>query len=181
VLLVDTTSFGPQVHATHRVVRGRSVTDLAERSVALADVEVLDGRGLDAALQALHEAGTGAFLLASGDAGTLRLLTRVRPDALAATMPERSQAWRALDVSVLHHGLLPAWDVPDVPEEVGYEHDVQVALARATDSGGAAVLLNPTTPEAVAAVAEAGERMPRKSTLFTPKPRTGMVIRDHRA
>jgi uncharacterized protein (DUF1015 family) len=26
-------------------------------------------------------------------------------------------------------------------------------------------------------VAEAGERMPRKSTLFTPKPRTGLLIR----
>jgi uncharacterized protein (DUF1015 family) len=41
------------------------------------------------------------------------------------------------------------------------------------------VLLNPTSAEAVAAVAAAGERMPRKSTLFTPKPRTGLVLRDH--
>jgi len=29
----------------------------------------------------------------------------------------------------------------------------------------------------VIAVADKGERMPRKSTLFTPKPRTGFVIR----
>jgi len=42
------------------------------------------------------------------------------------------------------------------------------------------VLLNPTSPEAVAEVARNGERMPRKSTLFTPKPRTGLLMRDYR-
>jgi len=57
---------------------------------------------------------------------------------------------------------------------------VQGALAAAARSGGTAVLLNPTAVEAVAAVAGSGERMPRKSTLFTPKPSTGLVLRDHR-
>jgi uncharacterized protein (DUF1015 family) len=33
---------------------------------------------------------------------------------------------------------------------------------------------------AVTAVAAAGERMPRKSTLFTPKPASGLVMRDLR-
>ena len=63
---------------------------------------------------------------------------------------------------------------------MGYEHDVESALAAATRTGGTAVLLNPTPVEAVAAVAGTGERMPRKSTLFTPKPATGLVLRDHR-
>ncbi|WP_250292062.1 DUF1015 domain-containing protein [Frankia sp. CiP1_Cm_nod1] len=40
-----------------------------------------------------------------------------------------------------------------------------------------ALLLNPTPAADVAAVAAAGERMPRKSTLFTPKPRSGLLIR----
>ena len=47
--------------------------------------------------------------------------------------------------------------------------------ARAT--GGTAVLLRPTPVAAVAAVAAAGARMPRKSTLFTPKPASGLVMR----
>ena len=42
---------------------------------------------------------------------------------------------------------------------------------------GTAVLLRPTPVEAVAAVAAAGARMPRKSTLFTPKPASGLVMR----
>ena len=62
---------------------------------------------------------------------------------------------------------------------VRFEHDVEATLATAARTGGTAVLLNATPPDVVAAVAEQGERMPRKSTLFTPKPRTGMVIRDH--
>jgi uncharacterized protein (DUF1015 family) len=38
-------------------------------------------------------------------------------------------------------------------------------------------LLRPTPPAAVAAIAAAGGRMPRKSTLFTPKPASGLVMR----
>jgi uncharacterized protein (DUF1015 family) len=65
-------------------------------------------------------------------------------------------------------------------DTVGYEHDVEAAVAAARRTGGTAVLLNPTPVAAVATVAAGGERMPRKSTLFTPKPRTGLVIRDYR-
>jgi uncharacterized protein (DUF1015 family) len=94
---------------------------------------------------------------------------------------ERSDAWKALDVSVLHGYVVPAlWHLPDTVDTVGYEHDVDAAVAAATRTRGTAVLLNPTPVAAVAAVAGGGERMPRKSTLFTPKPRTGLVIRDYR-
>ena len=42
---------------------------------------------------------------------------------------------------------------------------------------GELVLLRPTPVDAVSAVAAAGARMPRKSTLFTPKPASGLVMR----
>jgi uncharacterized protein (DUF1015 family) len=41
----------------------------------------------------------------------------------------------------------------------------------------AAVLLRPVTVEQIGAWADAGRRMPPKSTYFHPKPRTGMVYR----
>ena len=69
------------------------------------------------------------------------------------------------------------WQLRDSEDVVGFEHSVEDAVERARRTGGTALLLNPTPVEAVAAVAEAGERMPRKSTLFTPKPRTGLLIR----
>jgi uncharacterized protein (DUF1015 family) len=81
---------------------------------------------------------------------------------------------------VLHHYLVSvAWGLTDDTATVEYEHDVESSVARAAATSGTAVLLNPTPAGVVAAVAADGERMPRKSTLFTPKPRTGLVIRDH--
>jgi uncharacterized protein (DUF1015 family) len=68
------------------------------------------------------------------------------------------------------------WGLSDTEDVVGFRHDLPAALAAAGTSG-TALLLNPTPVEAVAAVAAAGDRMPRKSTLFTPKPRTGLLIR----
>ena len=185
--LVDATAFGPQVHPIHRVVPGQLPGELAQRAATGMAVRRLDGgleAGLDAGMAALAEAGrTGpAFLLASGDAQELHLLTEPDPRQLAAAVPaERSQAWAALDVSVLHTLVVTAlWGLPDDVDHVGYEHDVADALATAARTGGTAVLLNPTPVGAVAAVAASGERMPRKSTLFTPKPATGLLVRDHR-
>ncbi len=182
-LLVDATAFGPQVHPIHRFVPGVPAADLAARTAAGAAVRRLSG-GLDEALVALADAGRSgpAFVLASGGDAELYLVTE--PDAArlaAAVPPERSAAWAALDVSVLHAYLVTdLWGLADDVEHVSYEHDVQGALAAAARTGGTAVLLNPTAVEAVAAVAGSGERMPRKSTLFTPKPSTGLVLRDHR-
>ena len=181
--LVDATAFGPQVHPIHRVVPGLLPAELAQRAAPGMAVRRLEG-GLEPALAELAEAGRRgpAFLLASGDAQELHLLSEPDPRQLAAAVPaERSQAWAALDVSVLHTLVVTAlWGLPDDVDHVGYEHDVADALATAARTGGTAVLLNPTPVGAVAAVAAAGERMPRKSTLFTPKPATGLLLRDHR-
>ena len=182
--LVDATAFGPEVHPIHRVVPGQDADALARRAAAGTVVHDLDGDDLESALSALETAGKQgpAFLLVSGDGGTLRLLTDPDPERMAAALPsERSAAWRGLDVSVLHgYVVADLWGLADTVETVLYEHDVDAALATAARTGGTAVLLNPTPVEGVTSVAAGGERMPRKSTLFTPKPRTGLVLRDHR-
>ena len=83
-----------------------------------------------------------------------------------------------LDVTVLHRGLVErVWELPDNVDTVGYAHSVDEAVSEAARSGGTAVLLRPTPIAAVAAIAAAGARMPRKSTLFTPKPASGLVMR----
>jgi uncharacterized protein (DUF1015 family) len=181
--LVDATAFGPEVHPIHRVVPGVPPSDLAAKAASGMAVRRLDG-GVDAGLAALAEAGRSgpAFLLASGDGGELHLLTEPDARLLQTAVPaQRSAAWAGLDVSVLHALVVARlWGLPDDVDHVGYEHDVTAALSTAERTGGTAVLLNPTPVDAVAAVAAAGERMPRKSTLFTPKPATGLLIRDHR-
>ena len=52
------------------------------------------------------------------------------------------------------------------------------AVQAAREAGGTAVICNPVAAADVLAVAENGERMPRKSTSFGPKPRTGLVLRE---
>ena len=178
--LVDATTFGPEVHPIHRVVPGQPVGELARRAAGAMSVRRL--ATVEDGLGALAHAGGPAYLLSDGTGTDVHLLSDPDPDRVAAALPrERSAAWRALDVSVLHGYVVPElWGLADDVDTVGYEHDVAAALAAAGRTGGTAVLLNPTPVEAVAAVAATGERMPRKSTLFTPKPRTGLVLRDHR-
>lgn len=182
--LVDSTAFGPEVHPIHRVVPQIEAAELARRAQAGMRVHDLDGNDLEAATTALAEAGAHgpAFLLVSGDGGTLRLLTDPDAGRLAAALPtERSAAWKRLDVTVLHHYLVAdLWSLVDDVDTVRYEHDVRDAVKAAAATAGTAVLLNSTPITAVTDVAAGGERMPRKSTLFTPKPRTGLVLRDHR-
>ena len=83
---MDATAFGPQVHAIHRYIPGIPVGELARKTAAGATVRRLspapDARtALTFALAALADAGTRgpAFLLASGDASELHLVTD--PDA----------------------------------------------------------------------------------------------------
>jgi len=59
--------------------------------------------------------------------------------------------------------------------------DAAAAVEAARQARGTAVICNPATAADVRAVAENGERMPRKSTSFGPKPRTGLVMRSFAA
>jgi len=45
------------------------------------------------------------------------------------------------------------------------------------DTDGTAVICNPVPFGAVTEIARHGERVPRKSTSFGPKPRSGLVLR----
>jgi uncharacterized protein (DUF1015 family) len=97
---------------------------------------------------------------------------------LAAALPAgaHSPDWNELDASVLHAVLLDrVWRVDD--DRVSYLHDAEAALRQARRVGGVAVLMRPVTVDVVQSLAARGERMPRKSTSFGPKPRTGLVLR----
>jgi len=176
--LVDGSTFGPQVHAIHRAVPGLAperAIELAAQGFAVAEV----GGGLAAAEDALAKAGVDGAAFVVTDGTRAWLLTDPDPDRLADALPaERSEAWRALDVAVAHGYLIrDLWQLEDNEEVVEFHHDVASATAAAAASGGVALLLNPTPVADVAAVAAAGDRMPRKSTLFVPKPATGLLIR----
>ncbi|MBB3084757.1 DUF1015 family protein [Geodermatophilus sabuli] len=183
-LLALLTPMGPgglTVRGIHRVVPDLPLADAvtaAAAGFAVTDVPVGDDGTAAAVQRWLGDPSEEGFLLSDG----ARLVRLGSPSAQvrACVPPEAPAAWRRLDVVLAHHGLLQAlWGRPDDPESVLVAHTVQEALAGAAARHGVAVLLRGPSPADVAAVARTGARMPRKSTLFVPKPRTGLVLRPH--
>lgn len=174
-LLVDSSSYGPQVQAIHRVLIGLPLSVAVERARGACTVR--QAPGPTEALDELTRTPGFAAVLAD-NADTYVISDPNRHLAEAAHVPGEPRALAELDVTVLHRVLVEKiWHLEDTVDAVGFAHDVTEALAEAHQSGGTAVLLRPTSAAAVAAVAAAGGRMPRKSTLFTPKPASGLVMR----
>ena len=181
-LLVNGDVFPPEIGAIHRVLPGLSPAEAVERAKSGFSVRVMPGgtAALAAALDALATAGQdGPAFLVAGQ-GQAHLLTEPDPVQLEAAMPAgRSAAWRRLSTAVLQEFLLAAlWGIQD--DEQGVQvvhHDADRAIVQADASGGTAVIGNPLRAADVYAVAAGGERLPRKSTSFAPKPRTGLVMR----
>jgi uncharacterized protein (DUF1015 family) len=181
-LLVDSTAYPPHLGAIHRVVTGM-VPETAARLAASAFCvrELPGGTGdVDAALAALDEAckrgvafvltgNTRAWLLSDPDPGQLRTAVSDYP----------AELWQQVPAAVLQ-GMLFAriWAIEDDARSVRAIHDAAEAV-RAADSEprGTAVICGPMSAAQVYQVAELGRRVPRKSTSFGPKPRTGLVLR----
>ncbi|MFG2089870.1 MULTISPECIES: DUF1015 family protein [unclassified Spirillospora] len=179
-LLVDSTRYPPHLGAIHRVLPGLRPDDAVEQARKV--FRVTDFRDEADAVEALAEVPGPAFLLGGDE--SLHLLTDPDSGALARSMPsEHSPRWQGLDTAVLDHLLIGSvWNVPENEDAIEVVHDdPSAAIARARRTGGTAVILNPLKAEDVLAVAGEGERVPRKSTSFGPKPRTGLVLRvlDH--
>ena len=182
-LLVDGDAFPPDIGAIHRVLPGLPPAEAVERAKAGFSVRAMPGGSgaLPAALDALAAAGhDGPAFLVAGQ-GQIHLLADPDPMQLEAAMPAgRSSAWRRLSTAVLQEYLLAAlWGIQDDEQGVRVvHHDAGRAIAEADASpGGTAVIGNPLRAADVYAVAAGGERLPRKSTSFAPKPRTGLVLR----
>ncbi|WP_245930542.1 DUF1015 domain-containing protein [Allonocardiopsis opalescens] len=194
-LLVDSTAHPPLLGAIHRVLPGLPPDRAAAEAARVCQVKRI-GADPERALAALAAAaGQGpAFLLADGAAAYLA----TGPDPLvlraayeADGVAGRSARWRRLETAVLDHLLLPrVWHLAEAPggdsgravpgadRAVRLVHDdASTALRTARRLGGTAVVLPALTVAAVREVAAAGERTPRKSTSFGPKPRSGLVIR----
>jgi uncharacterized protein (DUF1015 family) len=179
-LLVDAQAFPPRIGAIHRVIAGLRAPDAAERAKAAFTVRPLPADVADdaaAMLDLLREAGGVAFVVAGS--GEAYLLTEPDPVQAEAAMPDHSARWRGLPAAVMQELLLGRlWGIRDDENSVQVYHDAGRALrAAGRPPGGTAVICQPLTAADVHAVAAHGERVPRKSTSFAPKPRTGLVLR----
>ena len=116
--------------------------------------------------------GGGAFYL-------LQLKPSAAEDPL---LQKHTEAYRSLDVSILHSLLLERHLGIDegkleAQAHIDYARERESCI-RAVDEEKyqAAFFLNPTTAEQMQRIASAGERMPQKSTDFYPKLLTGLLF-----
>ncbi|MCP4708609.1 MAG: DUF1015 domain-containing protein [Planctomycetes bacterium] len=118
--------------------------------------------------------------------GAFYVATLKDKTAMDQAAPERSKAWRKLDVTVLHLLMLEILLGIDeaaltAQTNVEYIKDIGDATEQAiakVDSGTHQGLffMNQTLPQQVEDVAAAGEKMPQKSTFFFPKIFSGLVV-----
>jgi uncharacterized protein (DUF1015 family) len=147
------------IDAIHRLYTGIDVDRLAD--VLSASFELTPAGPVDASF-ARQVVARGALCL-------------VHPDGSGSWLTARPGAFdgvRALDGAWLEHALA------DVALDVGYQHGVTnvVDIVR-SGAAAAGVLIRPTSIDEIRRTANEGLLMPPKSTFFTPKLRTGLVVR----
>jgi len=102
-------------------------------------------------------------------------LTFVAPNGQAKSLKPKSEMFtgvRNLDSLFLEHALA------DIKKSVSYQHGfTEVTTQLKTGKYSAAILIRPVSVSEIQRTAAEGLLMPPKSTFFTPKLQTGLVIR----
>ena len=181
--LLEITMPGLVVLPYHRMVRGLSqeqTDDFWRRVEESFDVKPVDVTGEDAAAaleERLEDAGLGlsALGLLSDGGASANLLTLKDAPGEAPSPLERCVTW-IVGSKLLTPVLRSEADAVD-RGMLAYTHD-SAEVARAVTEGGFqfGLVLPPTPLDLFEEVVLSGERMPIKSTYFSPKLPTGLVI-----
>ncbi|MBU3688189.1 MAG: hypothetical protein B7C54_08125 [Acidimicrobiales bacterium mtb01] len=148
------------VDAIHRLYSAITFADLRAALARSFDIEPLGSV-------------TPAATATMRDRGALVLVAPDRTGELLVPRPAAFEGVRDLDGARLEHALA------DVSHDVAYQHGVgnvtDIVAARGAVTAG--VLIRPVSVAEIRRTADEGLLMPPKSTFFTPKLRTGPVIR----
>ena len=195
---VNTLHEGLVVLATHRLVGNlenfsseKLIADLKknfeinEYHFNSPQTETAAKQKMLAQMKAEHNNSKNAFGIHVRD-NAFHVAVLKNKQVMDSVAPEKSNAWRLLDVSVLQKLVLE--ELLDIDEKklasgsnVEYIKDADDAIDESiTKVDGrqkqAAFFLNPVKMQQLKMVTEAGERMPQKSTYFFPKMYTGLTI-----
>jgi len=190
--LVSLDDAGLIIQAPHRLVRGISkplLDGLMANLSAFFEVERLPFTG-PGVWQRIDElaAGDGRVLLACFGAAGNDILLLWRRDStepgsaeIGPMMPAfHSPLFEKLDVTITDHVILEkllAIDPGGDEARITYCQDRDEAVSRVLDGEyQLTFFLRPVRPELVKAVADSGDKMPRKSTYFYPKTPAGLVF-----
>ncbi len=190
--LVDFSDPGLIILPPHRLVRGiskstldgllaglRSFFEIEELPLGMPDV----WPKVDDLLTSMKPGETNQARLVLFGLVAERLFVLRLPDlaAVSQMMPYfHGELYKGLDVSIVDHIILEKLLGLDREREevvLAYSYDRQDAVNRILDREyQLAFLLSPVRVEMIKAIADAGDRMPRKSTYFYPKLPAGLVF-----
>ncbi len=182
MMLVDLENKGLEVFPTHRLVRDLPDFDLDAIVNKIEKDFTVEKIAKDADFETLLEANNNekAFVLyAKESAYLLKLKNKAAVDTV---LPDKCDAYKALDVAVLHSVILePVFNIDkeNMAKQINltYTRDIDYAVERVENGEfQCAFILNPTKVSEIRDVALANEKMPQKSTYFYPKIITGLVI-----
>lgn len=180
--LVDFSDSGLLTLPIHRLVRGIAPSTLSGLSEKLNKIFTLEyvpftGNLIDSVK---YKMTGGALLGVLGlETGSLVLLKKRQGLSIDDGIPKgHSQDYNNLNVSILAHLILGRMlGFSQDSENIAYTVDVDEACRQIKEGRyQLAFLLGSLKPEIVKTIADARERMPRKSTYFYPKLPTGLVI-----
>jgi len=185
--LVDFSDPGLIILPPHRLVRGISkstLNGLMAKLRAFFEIEELslDMPNVWQQVDDLSRETNEIRLFLFGLAAEHLLALRLRDFAAASQMMPyfHSETYKKLDVSIVDHIILEKLlGLSSGREEarITYSYDRQDVVNRVLDQEyQLAFLLTPVKVEVVKAIADAGDRMPRKSTYFYPKLPAGLVF-----
>ena len=177
---------GFNIHALHDLIQGRDDLTMVETPEHAGDLDELAAH--------LPSAGNHAMGLYDPATATTWVVASVEADPLAERFADRAEAWRTLDLTVLHDLLIEEVLEPSYggggsegDQGIGVRYTADLAELRTmadtgeggvggvtrTGDGGArlGVIVQPTPLEAVRAVSEAGRAHAAESHLFLPQAR----------
>lgn len=183
VAMVSMSDPGLTILPTHRLIfdyQQLSSEEILSRAEEYFQVEKLPNR---AELEKrLANSGQSIGAIGFVSSGGYYLLNLASPDVMIDLASDRIQAWRDLDVSILHSLLLnKIMEVDqkkiDNLENIKYLREPDLGYDEVKGSDSAFLfILKPTRIGQVTACTDAGEKMPQKSTDFYPKIVTGFAM-----
>jgi len=183
VAMVSMSDPGLTILPTHRLIfdyQALSSDQILTRVKEYFQVEEVSSRAeLE---ERLERVGSRIGVIGFASSQGFYLLTLKSTDVMNDLAPDRVQAWRELDVSILHSLLLNKimevdQEKIDALENIKYLREPDLGYDEVKDSDTSFLfILNPTRIDQVTACTDAGEKMPQKSTDFYPKIVTGFAM-----
>lgn len=196
-VLVSMSDPGLAIGPTHRVLGGMqdySIEKFIESAQGLLNVEAIDNdpKNFEPQMATLADREhTNVFGIYDYATGLCFGAWPAMNDPLDERFPDKSEAWRNLDVALIQHLIVEEICQPELnkgePVKWAFPHSIQevIEIGKGKETGSSisgggkpqmAVIVRPTPLEAVRDISRAGELMPQKSTFFYPKLATGLWL-----